>query len=230
MSRFIHGGDGIMDQSSTIDRSAEVYWHDKHPCEKVVYRGRPLPTGYIPNLDVRDFVTGLSYPLRSVVDKENLRGMSVDTTVERIHAFVAERISYTSDQQFGKPEFWLQPTETLEYGRDDCEGGANLLASLFYNALPRHHHWRLRVCAGTVKSGHSTGGHAWCAFLRSKDNEWVAVDWCYWSDHKVRIDDRRMLKERPEYISTWWSNTYRHSYSHKKYTVLGRVSENIQEG
>jgi len=123
-------------------------------------------------MDVRHFVWSDDPELKHVLKKEKLAKESNDDTATAIQAYVKKILSYRSDRQFGKSEYWLFAGETLAMRVGDCEDGAILIASLLLNALPVKDHWRVRVAAGWVQEAPTApqGGHAYCVYCRCTDS------------------------------------------------------------
>ena len=115
----------------------------------------------------------------SIVDPED----SNDEKVRRITSWVIKNIKYAEDiDNYGYEEFWIPPILTLRKGSGDCEDGAFLIHSLLLNAdVPAY---RLRTYGGLVQAadGARSGGHAWTAYQRESDNEWVVIDFSFLPD------------------------------------------------
>jgi len=92
---------------------------------------------------------------------------------------------------------------TVNLKKGDCEDGAYLLGSLMLNAGVDPN--RVRIYGGFVSAGTnaSTGGHAWVAYKREVDNQWVALDWCYYPTDAT-INDRITLKADQKYINDYF--------------------------
>jgi len=104
-----------------------------------------------------------------------------DTKAHKLHKWVLENFPYiTDEQQYGREELWVPPVMSLRSGTGDCEDGAFLLHSLMLNAgIPAD---RIRTYGGMVEvpgTGRE-GGHAWTAYRRESDNEWVVLDTSYY--------------------------------------------------
>ena len=132
----------------------------------------------------------------------------IDTSDEKmykIEQWVQNNITYVSDiENYGESELWAYPTMTLNKGTGDCEDGAFLMHSLALHAgiSPE----RLRTYGGLVWGdayGITTGGHAWTAYKRETDNEWIITDWCYWAKD-IPIADRMAMSKDLKYIDDYF--------------------------
>ena len=126
----------------------------------------------------------LQYPNEIIKDKALSivsRGDDNDTKAHKLHRWVLENFPYiTDEQQYGRDELWVPPVMSLRAGRGDCEDGAFLLHSLMLNAgIPAN---RIRTYGGMVEvpGTGAEGGHAWTAYRRESDNEWVILDTSYY--------------------------------------------------
>lgn len=129
---------------------------------------------------------------------------SDDNKALKLLRWVEKNIKYVSDiKNYGQDEYWALPVITLARMSGDCEDGAFLLGSLMLNAGVNPN--RVRVYGGFVSAGTnaSTGGHAWVAYKRKVDNQWVALDWCYYPTEES-IDDRLTLKNDRKYLDDYF--------------------------
>jgi transglutaminase-like putative cysteine protease len=137
---------------------------------------------------------------REIVDPADAN----DAKAYEILMWVQENIQYISDSEiYGSPEYWALPTMTLQQGRGDCEDGAFLIHSLMLNAgIPYE---RIRTYGGAVFAGPGApaGGHAWTAYMRETDDEWVTLDWCYYAED-VSVAERVPLREDLKYFDDWF--------------------------
>jgi hypothetical protein len=64
---------------------------------------------------------------------------------------------------------------------------------------------RVRTYGGAVFAGPGApgGGHAWTAYLRESDDEWVDLDWCYYPDD-LTVEQRTPLREKLKYYDDWF--------------------------
>lgn len=85
--------------------------------------------------------------------------------------YVYANIVYTTDQsRFGEVDYWIDPVGTLYYGEGDCEDMAMLVHTLLLaGGVPSG---RLRTYFGYL----SGVGHAWVAYKRELDDEWIILD------------------------------------------------------
>lgn len=111
---------------------------------------------------------------------------SSDVKMHKIAKWVTRNIKYITDEEnWGVSEFWAPPIFTLAKRGEDCDGQSLLIMSLALNAgVPES---RLRWYGGYVNAGRGapSGGHAWTAYRRESDNQWVAVDSCYFPDSNI---------------------------------------------
>ena len=124
---------------------------------------------------------------------------SNDEKAEKLQKWVYDEIGYQLDiDQYGREELWVPPVMTFETGRGDCEDQAFLLHSLMLNAgIPAY---RIRTYGGMVEDpAGGEGGHAWTAYLRESDNQWVILDSTYYPDNSP-ISARTLMKEDERYI------------------------------
>jgi predicted transglutaminase-like cysteine proteinase len=129
---------------------------------------------------------------------------SVDHKVYKIEQWVQQNIEYVSDiENYGIGELWAFPTVTLNRGTGDCEDGAFLIHSLALGAGVPHE--RLRTYGGIVVAGNGaeTGGHAWTAFKRSIDDEWVILDFSYYPT-SLPINERMPMSGDLKYIDDFF--------------------------
>ncbi len=138
---------------------------------------------------------------KSIVDRSD----SNDEKVYKIEQWVIENIEYVLDtHNYGMNEYWATPTLTLLRETGDCEDGAFLLHSLALHAgVPID---QLRTYGGFVEieEGISLlGGHAWTAYKREFDNEWVEVDWCYYPTDTL-LAERTAMKDDTKYVDDFF--------------------------
>ena len=107
----------------------------------------------------------------------------------------------------------------------NCEDGAILMASLMLNAgiTP----WRVRVTAGSVQPSPTAkmGGHAYVTYCREHDNNWVILDWCYYADSRVPVQDKPYAKLVATYKDIWFSFNNTFSWAHKEYDIIKDIKE-----
>jgi predicted transglutaminase-like cysteine proteinase len=129
---------------------------------------------------------------------------SYDAKMYKIEQWVRNNIEYVSDfVQYSESELWAFPTMTIDSGQGDCEDGAFLMHSLALHAnIPSE---RLRTYGGIVVTGDGigVGGHAWTAYQREIDNEWIIADWCYLATD-TPINERSPMSENLKYIDDYF--------------------------
>jgi predicted transglutaminase-like cysteine proteinase len=149
-----------------------------------------------------------------------------DEKMYKIEQWVQDNITYVSDiKNYGQAELWAYPTVTLRKGSGDCEDGAFLMHSLALHAGISPN--RLRTYGGLVYAdayGITTGGHAWTAYNRETDNEWIITDWCYWAKD-TPLADRMAMSKDLKYIDDYFyveaSKTVETPYTNKvRYAYL----------
>lgn len=213
-------------QQEIVTVKTKEYWDTKHPTVNQVYQGRPIPgTDTMIDIDVRHFCWERDILLNQALQTARLIGATNDETAGNIQKFVVKSIKYVDDATMGSGEFWLFPNETLMRGKGDCEDGAILIASLLLCALPPEEKWRVRVAAGFVQAAPTApqGGHGYCTYCRTTDNEWVVLDWCYMEDSNVKVSAKPLQKDNPPYKDIWFSFNHEKAWSHIKFEMIGRI-------
>ena len=150
----------------------------------------------------------LQFPNQMISRKANTivsRSDSNDKKMYKLEQWVVENIEYKYDiHNYGMNEYWATPSLTLLKESGDCEDGAFLLHSLALHArVPME---RLRTYGGFVQNEDGVsllGGHAWVAYQRESDNEWVELDWCYYPTDK-EITGRTPMKSDSKYIDDFF--------------------------
>ena len=172
----------------------ETFWNNKRPkTESYSYKARPAP-GFITNINVDPRIFFVNHDILPSVS-----GSTNDEKAKNALQFVIDKVTYTPDMtQFKDNEVWLFPFETMSLKKGDCEDGAILLANiLLANGIP---YWRVRLNAGDVNGG----GHCFVTYLRESYNQWVILDWCYWPDKSVDLNE--LYKGATEnYFKIWFS-------------------------
>lgn len=167
------------------NESLEEYWNTKRP---VAVRTHPARDGV--RVDVRVFFQqdGLLPTISGTNDEKAKKALN----------YVINMIKYTSDNG----EFWQYAYETLLTKTGDCEDGAILLANMMImSGVP---YWRVRLNKGYVQGGY----HAWCTYLREKDNKWVVLDWCYWAGESKWLNNLWSKAEKYYNIDCSWNTKY----------------------
>jgi hypothetical protein len=205
------------------------YWMNKHPKVEQTYDGRPLPVvGTNFPIDVRHFAWDNDLIIKKILKANNLIKNSNDDTASAIQKFVVELLTYVGDDiQLKASEYWMYAGETLQLRSGDCEDGAILITSMLLNALPDEHKWRVRVTAGFVQSAPTApqGGHAYCTYCRCSDNQWVALDWCYYEDSSVPVSKKPLIKNVSFYKDAWFSFNHECAWANTTFEMAGRVKD-----
>lgn len=149
----------------------------------------------------------LQYPnqrLQRLADQITEGVYSNDDKATEIIRWVLRNFPYESDKvNYGYDEFWVPPTFSLAKGSGDCEDGAFLVHSLLLHAgIPYE---RIRTYGGFVDAGAGapSGGHAWTAYRRESDDEWVVLDSSYYPNLK-HVDDRPLMREQSMYVDNYF--------------------------
>jgi hypothetical protein len=183
----------------------------------VNYEGRPLPDrarGWLGRLiekprygvtDVRHFVTGRDARVRAATESAlaptgRLGEMGLAAAATACEGWVRRHLRYVSDERYGVAEYWLYPWETLQVGVDDCEGGACVLASMLYHALPAVDHERVHVRCGLAGRPGDWTGHAYVTMLLA-DGRLVRLDWCA---AQMPVEARPDVREDRELGEVWF--------------------------
>ena len=154
-----------------------------------------------------DYELYLQYPNKTVgalAASITSPASSDDQKMYQIEQWVINNIKYVSDaEQYKKSELWAYPTMTINSKEGDCEDGAFLMHSLALHADVDP--TRLRTYGGIVvtSDGTGVGGHAWTAYQRESDNEWIVLDWCYWATDKP-LADRAPMSANLKYIDDYF--------------------------
>lgn len=153
-----------------------------------------------------------------------------DEKMYKIEQWVQNNIEYVSDvENYGRSEMWTYPTATLAMGSGDCEDGAFLMHSLALHAsIPPN---RLRTYGGLAwadEYGLTTAGHAWTAYKRETDDQWIIADWCYWAKD-TPIAERMTMKEDLKYVDDFFfvsaTETVETPYSNRvRHALVGKGS------
>lgn len=176
----------------------------------ILYAGRYLPKVGIHKTDVRSFFVNPVCHELQIIDSARAfidRSFCDDQKAYLALQWVQKNIKYVSDKkQFGLPEFWQLPSETLSLKKGDCEDGAILMANfLTVLGVPS---WKIRLTAGLTTAKE---GHAWLTYYCSKTKRWVALDWCY-HPSDLPIQDRLDYKDTGLYAKVWFSWTRDQAY------------------
>ena len=172
--------------------------------------------------DVRTFIPDDSSILMRFVKSKSLDKGTDDEKALKILKFVKSWVSYTGDSStHNSNEFWQHPEETIQTRKGDCEDGAMLIKSLCnLSGIPDY---KVKVCAGWVKTSDGKGGHAYSIYLRD-DDTWCILDWCYYYT-SVSIDRRIEHKEDDRYNpienSIWWTFNHKFGYAQTSTEIVG---------
>lgn len=178
------------------------YWDNKWPKNKVTYKARGRYS-----MDIRNLILTRSYILDPAVAAhagKNSTGDNYDEMALSLLKFVKSHMKYQSDDAtYSTPEFWQHPEISMAMGIGDCEDGAILLASLMRVAgIPAY---RVKLCAGWVKSNGGQEGHAYVIYL-ADDNKWYVLDWCYWPSESISNFKRKPHEDQGDkYYEIWWT-------------------------
>jgi predicted transglutaminase-like cysteine proteinase len=109
------------------------------------------------------------------------KSMSISNIITKIYnTFAYEQWTYTSDkEQFGKMEYWENPTQVFKTKTSDCESRAMSMYWCFIEVLKElgleQHEWRLTFVASIVLG---EGGHAYLTWLHD-DGEYYVIESTY---------------------------------------------------
>jgi predicted transglutaminase-like cysteine proteinase len=149
----------------------------------------------------------LQYPtdeIQELVDKITFGLRSNDDKATAVIRWVLQNLPYKEDKvNYGYEELWVPPTFTLAKKSGDCEDGAFLVHSMLLHAgIPYE---RVRTYGGFVDAGEgaASGGHAWTAYRRASDDEWVVLDSSYYPtmDH---VRDRPKMRNQKMYVDNFF--------------------------
>ena len=166
----------------------ESYWNNRRPKISQNYIRHETDGEYY--VDVRNFFQWHDANLPVISESSN------DEVAYNCLMWVIDNIEYISDKtEYGYEEYWAYAYQVMKRKKDDCDGGAILLANmLLRNKVP---YWRVRLVAGQVNGG----GHCYVAYCRETDNQFVVLDWCF-NPSKLKISDRKLHKNEQNYSDT----------------------------
>ena len=144
---------------------------------------------------------------------------SHDIKAFKIFEWVARNLEYKLDKdEYDRAEVWQPPVITIRKGTGDCEDAAFLIHSLMLNAgIP----WdRIRTYGGEVELDGSFFGHAWTAYKRESDDEWVVLD-SFVFPTLAQIDDRTPMRLYSLYSDNFFFMT-------EKYSIITDNSDRIR--
>ena len=149
----------------------------------------------------------LQYPNKKLTDlaASITKGLyENDDKATAIIWWVLQNFPYMSDEEnYGYDELWVPPTFALAKGSGDCEDGAFLVHSLLLHAGIDYD--RVRTYGGFVDAGEgaASGGHAWTAYRRETDDEWVVLDSSYYPNF-LHVDDRPLMRKTAMYRENYF--------------------------
>ena len=142
--------------------------------------------------------------LQALADEITSRLHNNDDKATATIQWVVKNFPYEEDlNNYGYEELWAPPTFALRKGSGDCEDGAFIVHSLLLHAgISRE---RVRTYGGLVKAGEgaATGGHAWTAYRRESDDQWVILDTSYYPTFK-HVADRPLMKDASLYVDNFF--------------------------
>ena len=142
--------------------------------------------------------------LQALADEISSRYYSNDDKATATIQWVLKNFPYEEDlSNYGHEELWAPPTFALRKGSGDCEDGAFIVHSLLlHSGISRE---RIRTYGGLVRAGEgaATGGHAWTAYRRESDNQWVILDTSYYPTFE-HVVDRPMMKDASLYVDNFF--------------------------
>lgn len=195
------------------DKNFDVdYWNNKWKKNSIIYKARGNYT-----MDVRNLILNKSVVLEPYT--KTFKG-SYDDKALAILKGVKGLLKYQGDiKTNGLTEHWENPEITFQKRKGDCEDGALLIASLMRIAgIPAY---RIKVCAGWVKTSSGRGGHAYCIYL-ADDNKWYIGDWCYYGNDSINNFKKVPHSDNKNYEEIWWTFNDIHSWSQKSTTIGGK--------
>jgi predicted transglutaminase-like cysteine proteinase len=149
----------------------------------------------------------LQYPnaeLEQLADKITSGLSKNDDKATAIIRWVLQNFPYKEDKiNYGYEEMWVPPTLALNKGSGDCEDGAFLVHSLLiHSGIPYD---RVRTYGGFVDAGAgaASGGHAWTAYRRETDDEWVILDSSYYPT-MAAVKDRPRMRNQEIYVDNYF--------------------------
>ena len=60
-------------------------------------------------------------------------------------------------------------------------------------------------------------------YVRESDNHPVAIDWCFYQDPEVEMQDKPLLKSNKLYKEVWFSFNNKYTYSAHNFEIPDRV-------
>jgi hypothetical protein len=200
-------------KKKSFDEQQADYWDNKWPKASITYGARGYK-GKRHRMDVRNTMV-----TKSVILQSYKKSGTYDNIALALLREVKRKITYVSDSHnYNEAEYWQAPEITLSKGNGDCEDGALLLASLMrMSGIPAY---RVKVCAGWVKTSSGRGGHAYVIYL-ADDGNWYPLDWCYYGTESERNFKKIPHKDNSKYQEIWWTFNDQYAWSQKD-TRLGK--------
>lgn len=163
----------------------EVFWNNRYP--KVTMNYSRFETDGQYSMDVRNYFQEYD------TNTPTVAGATNDEKALNALKFVMGNITYTPDKSnYGWDEYWAYSYQTLTRRKGDCEDGAILMANIMLKSgIP---FWRIRLNAGNVNGG----GHCYVTYCRETDNQFVVLDWCYWSNN-LPVAQRKLHSAEQNY-------------------------------
>jgi predicted transglutaminase-like cysteine proteinase len=171
--------------------------------------------------DPRTLIPAQSHILQPFVKK--FTGTD-DNKVLAILKWVYNNVIYDEDVDTHKvSEFWQHPEETFQTKLGDCEDGTLLVKALCnLSGIPDY---KVKICAGWVKTTSGRGGHCYPIYLRD-DDTWCILDWCYYYDSKA-INERTEHKADLRYQDIWWTFTQEFTFAQTSTALSGNEFKKI---
>ena len=190
----------------------EEYWNNKYPKQDITYTRKEIDATH--NVDVRNFFMPFDSKIPTVKGKTN------DDKALAALKWVRGNIKYVSDLKiYGITEYWAYAYQVLKNKKDDCDGGAILIANiLLKSGVP---YWRIRLNAGDVKED----GHCYVTYCRETDNQFVVLDWCYQYE-TTPIKDRQLHSEERDYYGIWFS--WNQKYAFGKMETMAHIPKRFK--
>ena len=175
----------------------EVELNSKYPKKVITYTGRYIPNHGSLKIDVRGFL--INPVCKEIQFAKVWSDLPDDEAALNCLKWVIDNITYVSDpKNFGIPEFWSLPQETLSLRCGDCDSGSILLSNLMEVAgIP---YFKIRLVASDTVAG----GHCWVSYYSESDASWKSMDWCFFPNKKL-VKDRKDYKKDKNYGDVWFS-------------------------
>jgi len=112
-----------------------------------------------------------------------------DATIVNILKYVTNKVKYVTDKKnFGKVEYWATAEETLEKGKDDCDG---INGAIYILArLAGISSLKMYCALGDTTSGY----HFWIMYFSTKRDRWFSIDGTFYPNFNE-------LKRRNQFIT-----------------------------